>query len=135
MREIKALKTAQRECEVEHVEKFYNELSHKERDCTSPLLLDSVITPIVEPPCYCDDIVIAAHCEQQLQNARQEKDNALQLARWYRDIAEKCQTEKRRMKHKMEEKLEIVRNFWRNKVVEGGSRSGKMLRAALIRNN
>ena len=30
-------------------------------------------------------------------------------------------------------KIEIVRDFWRNKIVEGGSRSGKMLRASLIR--
>ena len=80
---------------MEQVEKFYNKLSHKERDCTSLLLLDSVIRHIVELPCHCDDIVIAAHSEKQLPNAWQERDNALQLARQYRDIAEECQTAKR----------------------------------------
>ena len=41
LREIKA---PQHEHEVEHVERCYTELSHKERDNTSPLLLDSGYT-------------------------------------------------------------------------------------------
>ena len=75
---ISKLEAAQHEREVEHIERFYTELSHKERNTTSSLLLDSVVTPMVEPSC-------------------------------------------RRLKHKLEEKVEVVRNFWRNKV-EGGSR-------------
>lgn len=135
LREIKAIEAAQHEHEMEHVELCYTELSHKERDNTSPLLLDSVVTPMVEPSCSCSDIIVAAQCKQQLKNACQERDNALVLARQYRGMAEECQTEKRRLKHKLEEKVELVRNFWRNKVVEGGSRSGKILRASLIRKN
>ena len=49
----------------------------------------------------------------------------------YRDIAEDGQTEEQKLKHELE-KVELVRNVWRNKVMEGGSRSGMMLRAALI---
>ena len=119
---ISKLEAAQHECEVEHVERFYTELSHKERNTTSPLLLDSVVTPTVEPSCSCTNIIVAAQCKQLLQSARQERDNALLLARQYGDIAEECQTEKRRLKHKLEERVELVRNFWRNKV-EGGSRT------------
>ena len=116
---ISKLEAAQHEREVEHVERFYTELSHKE---TSPLLLDSVVTPMVEPSCSCTNIIVAAQCKQLLQSARQERDNARLLARQYRDIAEECQTEKRRLQHKLEERVELVRNFWRNKV-EGGSRT------------
>ena len=89
-----------------------------------------MVTPVVEPLCSCTNL-IATRCKQQLESARRNRDNALILARQYRNIAEECQAEKRKIKHELEEKVELVRNFWRNKVVEGGSRSGKMLRAAL----
>ena len=57
----------------------------------------------------------------------------LSLARLHRDMAETSQAQKRILKAELENKNELVRNFWRNKVVEGSTRSGKMLRAALIR--
>ena len=113
---ISKLEAAQHEREVEHVERFCTELSHKERNTTSPLLLDSVVTPMVEPSRSCTNIIVAAQCKQLLQSARQERDNGTG------DIAEECQTEKRRLKHKLEERVELLRNFWRNKV-EGGSRT------------
>ena len=93
---------------------FYTELSHKERNTTSPLLLDSVVTPMVELSCSYTNIIVAAQCKQLLQSARQERDNALLLARQYTDIAEECQTEERRLKHKLEERVELVRKFWQN---------------------
>ena len=61
----------------------------------------------------------------------EERDRALSLARIYRDMTETSQSEKRIMKSKLEKKIETVRDFWRNKLVEGTSRSGRMLRAAL----
>ena len=57
------------------------------------------------------------------------------LARGYRDIAEQCQTEKRKMKHKLEEKVEVERDFCLDQLVEGSRRSGLILRTASIRNN
>ena len=83
--------------------------------------------------CRCTDIIKASHCKQQLESTRQERDTALLLARHYRDLAEASHTERRQEKHKLEEKIEVVRNFWRNQVVEGGSRSGHILCAALIK--
>ena len=50
-----------------------------------------------------------------------------------RDDVENSQMEKRALKHDLESKIETVRNFWRNKIVEGSSQSGRILRAALIR--
>ena len=87
----KAFEAAQHEREVERVESFYTELSQTERQYTSPLLLDSVVPPIVEPPCSCTDIA-AAQCKQQLQGAQREGDNALLLARQYG-----CQTQKKKI--------------------------------------
>lgn len=131
LREIQAMKVAQRHLEVETRNYMYMQCEDDSSD-TSPLLLDAVITPVSEPMCSCSDVK-ATLCNQKLEAARREKDNALLLARQYRDLAEKCRTEKRMQKQELEEKIELVRNFWRNKVVEGGTRSGQILRAALIK--
>lgn len=102
---------------------------------TSPLLLDSVITPIQEDEtCTCSsNEVLSMKCKDKVSKARHERDKALFLARHYRDIAEESQSEKRILKCELEGRIEVVRNFWRNKVIEGSTRSGKILRAALIR--
>ena len=135
LHEIRASKTVQRHLEVDRVESSYIEQNHKEKDSsdTSPLLLDEVVTPVLEPTCNCTDSINGTRCKLLLESARRERDSAVLLARHYRDLAEESHTERRIQKHKLEEKVELVRNFWRNKVVEGGSRSGKILRAALIR--
>ena len=41
--------------------------------------------------------------------------------------------EEKRKKKELEDKVKLVRTFWRNKVVEGGCRSGQILRSALIK--
>ena len=86
---------------MKHVERFYTELSHKERNTTSPLLLDSVVTPMLSPHAA----VLTSLLQLNVSScARQERDNALLLARQYRDIAEECQTEKRRLKAQVRRK-------------------------------
>ena len=92
---------------------------------TKPLLLDAVVVPITESS-------TAIH-ERLLLEAREECDNALLVARQCRDLAETAQAEKRDVKYELEKRVEVVRDFWRSKVVEGGSRSGLMLRASLLR--
>ena len=72
-------------------------------------------------------------CKQQLELARRDRDNALMLARQYRNLAEASHTKIRQQKNELEEKVELVRDFWRNKIVEGSCRSGQILRAALIK--
>ena len=53
----------------------------------------------------------------------------------YRDLAETIQKEKRKINNELESRVEAVQSFWRNQVVEGQSRVGRILRAALFRNN
>ena len=97
-------------------------------------ILDSVVTPIQEEQCTCSsDAVLMVKCKDKVHTARHERDQALFLARHYRNIAEEKQSEKRILKSNLEGQIEIVRNFWRNKIVEGDTRSGRILRAALIR--
>lgn len=100
---------------------------------TEPLLLDEVLVPLCEPFPECSAGVHNAEYREQISAARQERNQALKTARHYRDIAETIQKEKRELQYKLEEEVELVRNFWRNKIIEGASRSGRILRAALLR--
>ena len=117
----------------------YVEQNNTEKDSndTSPLLLDEIVIPLSEPSCSCSNTCMSdlcvAQCKEELESARRARDNALLLARQYRDRAEKGQEEKRKQKKELEDKVELVRTFWRNKVVEGGCRSGQILRSALIK--
>lgn len=137
--EANAKEMALRNHAIETMERSYNaEFSVGMEHCasgTSPLVLDAVLTPLFEPvnSCLPDSPVHAAHCKQLLQSARRERDQALSLAKVYRDLAESCQSQKRILKTELETKIELVQDFWRNKVVEGNTRSGQILRAALIR--
>ena len=131
----KAAETARHECEIENTATHYSEICEEEKNDTSPLLLSPAIVPIAEPSCSCTNTVVPPRCKELLEDARRERNNAIMLAMGYRDMAEQCQTEKRKLKYKLEEKVKVLRNFWRNRVLEGSSRSGLILREALSRNN
>lgn len=77
--------------------------------------------------------MLVCKCHEEARLGRIERNSALNLAQHYRDVAETIQKEKRDLKKEMEDKIELVKSFWRDKVVEGGTRSGKLLRAALLR--
>lgn len=136
LKEANDIARGQRHLAVEMNEHCYNTLAqnHMVEDDSS-LLLDAVITPVSESSCIFEDscTLQELHSRQQVQSARAERDRALALACKYRDDVEKSRMERRALKHDLETKIETVRNFWRNKIIEGSSRSGRILRAALIR--
>lgn len=135
--ELREKQRIQRCEEVDHIENSYIEQisgCNPDTSSTSPLLLDEVVTPLYESTCSCSLMDMAGRvcCKEQLKVARQDRDSALMLARQYRDLAEASHTKIRQQKNELEEKVELVREFWRNKIVEGSSRSGQILRAAEI---
>ncbi len=58
---------------------------------------------------------------------------ALEEAQFYRDLAERIRTEKRLAISELNSKVELVRSFWRNKVCEGSTRAGKLVKKALLK--
>ena len=118
--ELKCINTAQRHLQTEFVEQCYAEqCAHGISDnpsSTSLFLLDEIITPLSESSCSCTPLsdIPTTHFKLQLECARQERDNAL-LACQNRDMVEKAQEEKQTVKKELEDKLEVVRNVWRNK--------------------
>ena len=131
--EIEQVKRNERVDRIEdHYAQYRTKASHQN---TGPLLLDAVLIPIKEPTptSPSDSLVHATQCIDHVRIARSERNQALRLARHYRNVAERTHREKRDLQHKLQTQIEVVRDFWRNQVVEGGCRSGKILRAALLR--
>ena len=67
-----------------------------------------------------------------IQEERQRTKKALERARFYRDLAERIKAKKREEVNELNHKIELVRNYWRNKVYEGSSRAGRLVQKALL---
>ena len=67
----------------------------------------------------------------QIQSILKKENNALFQARFYRN---RCAELKKRIRE-LEDEKEGVRYFWRNQILEGQSRAGKMLKLATNKQN
>ncbi len=76
-----------------------------------------------------DRLAVSSFIHQE----REITKKALEKAQFYRDLAERIQTEKREKVHELNDKIELVRNFCRNKICEGSSRAGKLVQKALLK--
>lgn len=72
-------------------------------------------------------------CAIKLEKEKTKK--ALEQAQYYRNLAEKFRSEKRSAVNIMNDKIEVVRDFWRNKILEGSTRAGRIVREALKNSN
>ena len=112
-------------------EKKYTDLAVDSDNGT--LLLPSVSIPSEEQSVsYVASVFSNIEQQSLLQEARNDRDKAMIEAKCYRDLAETLKKEKRELENKLHTQTEIVRDFWRNKIFEGGSRGGKILRASLL---
>ena len=57
--------------------------------------------------------------------------DALHKAATYRDMAEQLKAENRRLRFETGRKIDSVRQFWRNKILERRTRGGKMVMLAI----
>lgn len=106
---------------------------------------DSVLIPIEEGlPCNSSDTVSVLMSKEAIIKARVERNDALSLAKHYRDVVETLKLENKHLREDMEGRVidikkqaasdvSNMKKVWRNQIVEGGSRAGKILRAALLR--
>ena len=88
---------------------------------------DSLLLPDISALSNADEIPV----KTADSSVKQALKDALCQVQSYRNLAERLQREKRELKHQMEEKTEVVVDFWRNKLLEGSSRAGKMVKCAL----
>lgn len=63
-----------------------------------------------------------------------ERDTAVKTIRSLRNKVEDLQSKNRKLYCEMNDKIDIIRNFWRNRLVEGDSRSGMCVKLAVRKN-
>lgn len=66
-----------------------------------------------------------------IKKLKKEREAAFQDARIYRNLAERIRKEKREAINQLALKCEVIRDRWRNELLEGGSRGGLMVKKAL----
>lgn len=107
--------------------------SMKKDKCDS-LLLPAINIPAASATHYkhygvkgIDRVIFASAIKKE-----QEKTHkALEDAIFYRNLAERLRKEKRQAVSNMNDKVELVRDFWRNTILEGSTRGGRMVKKAL----
>ena len=60
----------------------------------------------------------SVHVVSYIQQSQDKTATALHLAQHYRTVAENVRSESLKRQKEAEEKVEIVRNFWRNKICD-----------------
>lgn len=68
---------------------------------------------------------------KSIQLEREKTKEALEQVQHYRNLAEQLRSEKRDVVCSMNTKVEVVRDFWRNKILEGSTRAGKMVKKSI----
>jgi len=82
--------------------------------------------------------------KEAIIKARAERNDALSLAKLYRDVVETLKLENKHLQEEIEARIidikkqttsdvSNMKKFWQNQIIEGGSRVGKIVRAALLR--
>ena len=113
-------------------ERRYSEIAVHSNNGT--LLLPAVPIQIQNQPfSYAGSVLSNMEQQNLLQEACNDRNKAMIEAKCYRDLAENLKKEKRELENKLQTETEVVRDFWRNKIIEGDSRGGKILRASLLR--
>ncbi len=71
---------------------------------------------------------------RQINRVYEREIKALKAALQYRNLVEKLETNLSELRTTMHHRVAAVPDVWRNKVLEGGSRSGKILKRSLKTN-
>lgn len=101
-------------------------------DDDGPLLLPSVCIPCDSQPfSFAGSVLSRMEQQSVLDKARNDRNDAMIEAKFYRNMAEELKQEKREMENDVKARIEVVRDFWRNKIFEGGERAGKTLKISL----
>ena len=72
--------------------------------------------------------IVAQHYISQLTK---ERDNALKVARSYRDQVDGLRSSNRKLFCEMNDKIDVIRTFWRNNIAEGSTRAGRCVQMAI----
>ena len=114
-----------------------NSLSEMENNCSPSLLLPAIVQPSEQITVHIknsSNVVEKLAVKECLENLVDERDTAIKTVRLLRSKVEDLQSKNRKLYCEMNDKIDTVRNFWRNRLVEGDTRSGMCVKLAVQRN-
>ena len=120
------------------VDKAYAALVNESANSSNygpPLLLPAVIQPMdkvnVKISSADSDVKGLVQVQQYIKEVVDERDAAFHTVRLLRNKVEELHSEKRKLYYEMNNKIDTVRKFWRNRLVEGDTRSGLCVKLAV----
>lgn len=78
-----------------------------------------------------NDVIENLSAKQYIESLREERNIAIRSARLLRSLVDELRRKNRKLHCDMHDKIDTVRDFWRNNLVEGSSRSGLCVKLAL----
>ena len=111
--------------------------------CESKSLLNSIELPVFGPlpegvsitingindpvEKYVNELTVKDYVSKLIE----DRDMAITTAQSYREKVEALNIENQKLNCEMHDRVQRIRTFWRNKIVEGGTRAGKFVKKAL----
>lgn len=120
-KEKEQIKIMVRETQAKETELKYIDLADKANSENDALFLPSFLDLFEDNFQKC----------QEMERVQEERDKAVQLVTHYRDCCERLKKEKRELHNQLSTNCETVRDFWRNKLLEGSSRGGLLVQKAV----
>ena len=110
-----------------------NQQSHLRDDSSPSLLLPAYVPPLQEITVQVKGKVAVENvtAKHYLTSLIKERDEAIMSAQMCRNKVDELRAANRRLYCNMHDKIDTIRNFWRNNIVEGNSRAGMCIKLAL----
>ena len=110
-----------------------NQQSQLEDDSSPSLLLPAYVPPLQEITIQVKekDVVENLTAKQYIANLIKERDEAILSAQMCRNKVDELRSANRRIYCNMHDRIDTIRNFWRNNIAEGNSRAGMCVKLAI----
>ena len=123
------------ECENSYLQ-LTKDLNTKSKNDNSP----SVLLPAYSPPLQKvniqvegDDGLTNVSAKFYIDRLMKERDEALLSAQLFRNQVDQLRSKNRKLYCEMHDRIDTIRNFWRNNIAEGSSRPGLCVKMAVLK--
>ena len=114
-----------------------NSISELENDCSFSLLLPTIVQPSEQITVHIqrgNNEIEKVAVRECIKNLVDDRDTAIKTVRYLRNQVDDLQSRNRKLYCEMNDKIDTVHNFWRNRLVEGDKRSGMCVKLAVQKN-
>ena len=111
-----------------------NDKEEIDKDSSPSLLLPAFVPPMEKVEVFVkesNDVLEKMAAKQYIESLREERQAAIRSARLYRSQIDELRKKNRKLHREMHDKIDTIRDFWRNNIAEGSSRAGLCVKLAI----